>query len=68
MVLGLRLNSGEWPDGVGLIAMIMAAPLVAVALWLRFTKYDEHRDRAEEAGRRFGERHRSKVQKWIGKK
>jgi hypothetical protein len=68
LVVVLKLKSGRWPDSEGLIAFIMASPLIASALWLRFTKGDEYRARAEQAGREFGERHRGKVQKWFGRK
>jgi hypothetical protein len=63
----LRLESGEWPDRVGLIALIMALPLVGAGLWIRYSKGEAIQKRAEQAGRDFGERHRDKVQNWLGR-
>lgn len=64
----VRYKSGTWPYGVNLIALVMASPLLAFALWLRISKYHEHRAKAEQWGRELGERHRDRVRVWFTRK
>lgn len=61
------VKGGGWPTLWQLALWAGGSVFVGTIGWLSNTKGRELQDRAEDAGRRFGERHRDKVQGWLDK-
>jgi hypothetical protein len=61
------VKGGGWPTLSQLALWAGGSVFLGTVAWLSNTKGRQLQDRAEDAGRRFGERHRDKVQRWINK-